>query len=582
MMLVMARQPLRLSELVNALAVRKGALDHSDGRVPKARLKNGSSSVDKRKSIEELCDKFVIFDDDSTESGSDPLLKFFHKSVYEFFTQDPDTLDVSSALKKYFVREKEANREMGEMCVTYLSYARYSQPLDFEEVLGEEAATKHSFLKYAATFWFWHLHLGDHSQELYDRVCEFVQSPNFWNCVAVQSRIGPYLFSVFTCEGDSCYSMGVSEQAESNQESKNYADPLPHWLDEYGPLGKLIVKGFQSFIKEWSPVLTAHPDAIDQCMMQRNSMESFLARDNLEAKRVQRFTSQDLFRLSGLEQTTSVERSRSNDIIRKKVKDAVEQLGYQNLEVANTMRSQDATRYSGGEPDSSVALLPWNIEGENGTHNWTLDLQRLSLKHKHNQANSDFEAPKQISQLAVSSSQTNEKRWTVISTQVHKHPVVGEVISHHCLLALREKKIFNDRNSDSGYGSGDSDDSSDEDSDSDSNSETDESGSEPEEEDEEMPEDSVPHCLILLPKEAKPIWSFSSLSTGKRRDYTPCFHPSQPIAVWSQSAHELKIANLNTGSVATEVLPEPADAQLSSAAVVCKGKMDSPDLNAFH
>ena len=306
MTLVIARQPLHLSELANLLAVRKGAEDHSDKRVPEAQR------------IEQICGKFVTFDRSSKNTASDPLLKFFHKSVYEFFVQDPETLRVSPGLKKYFVRADEAHRDMGEICVSYLSYARYSLPVDSDEILGNK---EHAFLKYAATFWFQHLHWGTHSQEVYEKVCEFVQSPGYWNCMAIQTKIDPYLFSIYSHQGGMCYKMGASENEESiGEDGNNYANPLPSWLDEYGSLGKCIVEALHNFTKEWSPVLRRYPEAIDQCMMRASNMQDFPARVKFQARRVRRFNMQDLYPAGNLVGHSLKPKSKSESLQLDRVK----------------------------------------------------------------------------------------------------------------------------------------------------------------------------------------------------------------------------------------------------------------------
>ena len=582
MALVIAGQPLHLSELVNLLAVRKGVDDHSNKRVPEARR------------IEQICGKFVTLDRSSKESHDDPLLKFFHKSVYEFFTEDPEALQVSQSLKKYFVKAHEAHLDMGEMCISYLSYARYSLPIDLDEVLE---TGEHAFLKYAATFWFQHLHQGTHSQEVYERVCSFVQSPNFWNCMATQTKINPYLFSIYSHQGGSGFKMGGCEDEEpSGEDGNNYADPLPSWLDEYGPLGKHIVEALHIFTKEWSPVLTRYPEAIDQCMMHGSSMHDLPARAKFQAKRVRRFAMQDLYPADNLTGTgpKSKSKTKSENVQLDIVKRAVEELGFAHYNSVSGGQLGAVSGSSLSDPNSTNTTLSWSTEGKKGPHNWSLDLRSLNLRHPYNDSEDDLASPKSVSQLAIDSEESNEKSWTVFATDVYGSLACGDVVTLHCLLLPRGKTDHHDGNSDSGYESADSEsdsDDSDEDSEEDSDSDSDDSdeddsdenASESESESEagssqtedtEAPlaENDIPHCFMLLPKNGKPIWSLSSRARSKRQEFAPAFHPSQALAVWSQGTHELKVADLENGSVRTEILPEPGDAQLSSAAIVHKGK----------
>ena len=554
MILATARQPLRLDQLANVLAVRKGTNDHSDTRTPPMRL------------IKELCSSFVTVDRETIEDSADLPLKFFHRSVYDFFTEDPESIGVPKHLWKYFVRQEQANLEMGEMCLAYLSYLRYPQVADLSEITESISGNQHAFLKYAATFWFQHLHLGEHSRELFEQVCRFVQSSNFWTCVVVQSKIVPYLFSPYSQSSRNAFRLGVCEYSKSDEEDKkNYADPLPQWLDQYGLEGHLIVQCLQAFIKEWNSTLTRFPEAIDQSMIEPTAMRAFPARASQQSRRVRRFNSQ----------TGSAQRSRKEALLFSKVRDAIEELNV-------VVHSQVSAKRSGVlEAHMTKPIIPgtsheWRHDRDI-SNKWTLDLRTLNLKSKQDEKEEDHAAPRQISSITNDLKQARDE-WTVATTHFHLNMACEGVSVVHCLLTQRGESNRQEGSSDSGYGSADSDDSSD-DSDSDSESEA-ESEAESEPEVQEIKPSAmakgVPHCLILFPKHGKPIWSLTSIPIGKRRDCSPSIHPSKSIAVWSESAHEIKIGDLTTGSVKTGVLPEPADAQLGSAAVAHKGTIPSP------
>lgn len=44
-----------------------------------------------------------------------------------------------------------------------------------------------------------------------------------------------------------------------------YPDPLPNWLEDFGSSGQRLVRLYHSFVKEWSTVLSYHPESILRC-----------------------------------------------------------------------------------------------------------------------------------------------------------------------------------------------------------------------------------------------------------------------------------------------------------------------------
>ena len=140
--MVVSEQPLRLSELSNALSTRENTEDYSSKRVLYPSL------------VEELCGTLLTFDRDSKGTRDDPLLKLAHKSIQDFFLEDPKSLDVPDNLSRFFTSLDCANREMGLICLTYLNYARYKKPTDISKILANDQRREHSFLRYAARFWF--------------------------------------------------------------------------------------------------------------------------------------------------------------------------------------------------------------------------------------------------------------------------------------------------------------------------------------------------------------------------------------------------------------------------------------------
>ena len=253
-MLVVAEQPLHLSELLNALSTRDSATDYVEKRTPRPEL------------VGNLCGALLTFDHVSKGSEDDPLLKLAHKSIQDFFLENPASLNVPDNLSQYFVNPDTANQEMGLVCLTYLNYARYQKPLGVSQILKNDREREHAFLSYAARFWFQHLIGISHSENLFSIVKRFVYSPAFWTCMTVQSVIAPHLFSQLIECKRGAFSLNSTTSRSFGEHKISYPVPLPDWLDLYGESGTVIIRRYLSFVKEWFPVLTTYPSAIDQCI----------------------------------------------------------------------------------------------------------------------------------------------------------------------------------------------------------------------------------------------------------------------------------------------------------------------------
>lgn len=188
MILIAAAQSISLDEMRNALAIAPNAKDHDNQRVPYV------------KEIEDLCSPLVTFAKPKADDAVDnPLLKLCHKTVQDFFLQNPDTLDLDSksGLRKYFVNYRQASEAMGMDCLTYSQYKRYESPtLKIGAILSRPIAKEHAFLPYAATFWAQHCDgLGENpTEKVVHAALQFLQSPTLPTCLQVQSHVGPYLF----------------------------------------------------------------------------------------------------------------------------------------------------------------------------------------------------------------------------------------------------------------------------------------------------------------------------------------------------------------------------------------------------
>ncbi|KAJ8113403.1 hypothetical protein ONZ43_g5162 [Nemania bipapillata] len=250
-----AQQAVSIDELVDALAIQRGSQDYSALRLPKEEL------------IRDLCGSLIIVEQHASEPDRSPLVKFCHKSVKDFFQQDPNTHDlgVDESLLQYFVTPSDAHEEIGLDCLTYLMYNRYSKHLDLGFLAGI-IPKEHAFLRYAATFWF--QHLGDNSIETpssaaEQAVQEFISSKNFWNCMRVQSHVVPYLFGRYTSHKRR-FRMAISGREWKGDD--RFAVPLPTWLGDHSPENLLRDQSLCYFAEEWREVIIRHPDGLDQCV----------------------------------------------------------------------------------------------------------------------------------------------------------------------------------------------------------------------------------------------------------------------------------------------------------------------------
>jgi hypothetical protein len=552
-MLVVAEQPLHLSELSNALGIREGADYYSAGRVPKLPL------------IEELCSHLVIFDRASKGNQGDPLLKLAHKSVQDFFIQNPDSLEmpIPDGLRQFFVNQKLANLEMGKACLTYLNYKRYLKPLDDIKILYEDG---HAFLRYAATFWFWHLMRTSHSNELFSSVEQFIQSPAFWTCLIVQCNIAPHLFAQLIEMHSGHYRLDAGRLGDyktSNDQRLNFAFPLPEWLDTYSPSGPLIVQEFLCFIKEWHFLLTSYPQALGQCIRDfsgntypcRNPSQS-------EGIRVLRLhpsgsTStpsksllQTLRVKGGTIQATVIQQEVGSQ--RKLI---VRQLCVNDSRIASPKISEEAiyeqivtTNSSTYHIHTSADTTSRNISA------WVLELGDLKMIRDNGLQMNTFMAPEAIEKLKSSQVYDTQTPWAI-----ELRPPTNDDSTIFGLYCFKTSQFKQDEN-DSGYGPS--------------------SGSESDDEsDDELNDglgDEYPgttyYCLVLVSHDYSPLWFSWQNSTQTESQVVFAAHPTEPIAIWSHITCEFRLADLRTGRIKCGILPEPVDIQLCSASATRKGK----------
>jgi len=250
----LATQPMTFNELVDLLSIE------IDQEPSPARQR-------KKAIILSACTPFVELDDG--DDYFNPTVRMAHKTVGEFLIKDPATLDfVDQDCHKFFVKVEEGNLELGKKCLTYLSYKRYSNPEELS-IHGDfqKGTEQYPFLIYAALFWYQHLDRHGGNKEIYERVRDFLRTPNFWTCIRVQSKYAPHLFArlSYDCKNET-YKMHSPDTPyhEDDPNHDYYADALPTWIDEYEDMADNLVWGYHMFVREWAEVLIRSPEFI-QC-----------------------------------------------------------------------------------------------------------------------------------------------------------------------------------------------------------------------------------------------------------------------------------------------------------------------------
>lgn len=255
----------------------------------------------KKTAILSACTPFIELD--YMVDYLNPTVRMAHKTVGEFLSQDPSTLDfVDQDCYKFFVKWKEGNLEFGQRCLSYLSYKRYSNPEDLTVLANFQGIThEHPFLIYAALFWHQHLDRHGGSEELFKRVRDFLRSPNIWTCIRVQSKYAPHLFArlSYDCKIDS-FKMHSPDTpcVEDDPEHEYYADALPTWIDKYDNMGDNLVWGYHMFVREWAEVLIRRPEYVQCYFAKALGRRSFWSTNQCSTDAVQIYPLEDfgLFR----------------------------------------------------------------------------------------------------------------------------------------------------------------------------------------------------------------------------------------------------------------------------------------------
>ncbi|KAJ5207447.1 hypothetical protein N7472_003895 [Penicillium cf. griseofulvum] len=290
--LITTVQPITWNELCNALSIRTGEKDYLKGHEPR------------EQQIHSLCGSWLLLDSSSNDNKNDQKIRLGHKTIQDFLAQDFEDLLIDqsirqmeqnnlSRIQKFFVNSNDASRQIGRDCLTFLNYKRYGSFATAKAVLDENIR-EHSFLRYAAAFWFIHFDGEKNSKEDFEEVRRFLESTNLWTCVAVQSRIVPYLFGRYSQKGAGTYQMSLRQTGWDKEDS--FGVPLPTWLEQHPPHGPALDLDFCAFINDWHEVLASRPDILDQCVP-LSIMESKLGGEFPQSERIKVWRSSEKLNL---------------------------------------------------------------------------------------------------------------------------------------------------------------------------------------------------------------------------------------------------------------------------------------------
>jgi len=586
LLLVAGLQSVSLRELLNALAIQPGAVDHS-----KSRERN-------LKDVKELCMPFITFDSTGKESEENPMVKLCHKTVQDFFLQGLETLSVRQDLRKFFVTAESAAAELGMNCLTYLQYERYAHPLDLTVSLANKS-NEHAFLLYAATFWFQHLQDAKPTPEIDKQVKAFLKSRNFWTCLGVQSHEARYLFARFivTAKNRQSYTMGIRRPESTGSESL-CGLPLPDWFDAYSGNGLVLDRSFCSFVEEWREVLTTYPQGLDLCVPLRQFPESCHL-TSLSDKRVIKAAYLEV----GYRMTEVLDIRLVGVSFSKKTLWA--DLVYQERGDTSQVKRLLIPLYSPKKKPSPPVnhMLPlidgWLVsvqrKGEDDVvEAWSIDPQTLQLRYMSKDFSEAHKAPSSMHEDVIGRRQGT---WGVLATEA----VTGSRNTRptrifHIVWRPRKKTVqTNDDDNDGQADIDPLDAESDEEDDSDDETSSDEesvpekpgpqsdeehrdssseAGSEDRSEDGTSSEvrssetdygsnsddgSEVNDCLILVPPNGNPQWYHWSTSPGIRSRVGCAAHPTLPLIAITHTPCQLELIEPEKQVRRTAHLPELSD-----------------------
>lgn len=255
--LAFARRPLKLAELQEALSileVRWVNKERGDCQSlqPDTMIQQGG--------IIHRCKPFVEFVPLGPGINTDGYLTLAHASVFEFLRESHKQQEglTREASQQRYQDEGPSPLADGELitdaCFKYLSQTRYSLPLrklssvDFETSTSPRSNIRqHSFLQYAAKYWYRHLEGSKLGMGRCAEVEAFLRSPQFITAIQIQSLfvVGHFIHSLDQNKDNSPRPAGYARLMKSN---------LPEWFRKCDKRRRLVAE-YESFFLEWSNFL---------------------------------------------------------------------------------------------------------------------------------------------------------------------------------------------------------------------------------------------------------------------------------------------------------------------------------------
>ncbi|OQE41742.1 hypothetical protein PENCOP_c004G00965 [Penicillium coprophilum] len=393
--LITAVQPITWNELCNALAIRAGAKDHLKGNEPR------------EQQIHSLCGSWLLLDSSSNDNKNNQKIRLGHKTIQDFLTQDAQDLLINPSIRqmeqdnlariqRFFVNSNEAFRQGGRDCLTFLNYKRYESFATAKAVLADENNREHSFLKYAAAFWFIHFIDGDnHCKEDFE-----------------ESRIVPYLFGHYARREAGTYQMSLRQTGWRDEDS--FGVPLPTWLEKYPPHGPALDLDFCAFINDWHEVLASRPDVLDQCVP-LGTMQSKLGGEFPQSERIKVWKSDEKLDLSDISEfrLTSIYLSKGKllaELIYHNRNDPSDLFHYHPVSIFSKSKATHGTFHL----NTRTKKLNWEetafqVQGSSAMVNiLEFDTVSIQLRSTQNGVSKTFSAPSSLAEA-----RPNEK-WQVI------------------------------------------------------------------------------------------------------------------------------------------------------------------------
>jgi len=596
-MLIMTVQPLHLFELLDALAVRPGREDYSADAVARPEV------------LQDLLGSFLHFDHSTLGGDINPIVKLNHKSVQDLFLEDPEKLGVPAHARRYFVSKDAAGLEMGRTCLAYLRYKRYRDIDNVPQNL--DGSKEHAFLRYAAVFWFVHLNGCRHPDtELRKQVRTFVQSPEFWTCVAVQSRVAPFRFARYrNIRGGNFAPMSGGANWSIYD---SVSSVIPRWMDDISDedheASCKIIQAFHAFVLEWYEALTSGLDVVRYLPIEPSGARCFpgraakLLEHGIARKNICKDFTMDAgtYRIS-VDEVFAIKGAFKVRLFISQTQETHPQSVTWRVAAPFSSKEDPTGSLPVLFPDEPLVLGHFDTGpiSSPGSGCYALSLKSLDIK---------MSTPKGLKYIKVPTNTTvcSVCCWRVLSQITRRDgskSTGGRAVAYHLVYETacrqntwtvkkpidkepmsevednKDEEVFdedeeesdeeseeeeesddekanemedsqNDRDDDDGTTS-DSDSSSGWDSDGSDGSST--AGSSVQE------NNSVRYALVLINEEGKPSWIMEEIPTSTpRMQVTGAFHPTKPLYVWTCNAHELRMTNITTGKTKTRVFPEPS------------------------